>query len=190
MSPLIMYMTSSLGSLWNSLRNSRPRATKAMLSGACQRTVLGRPEALMAVMTCPRLTAFSSSIDLFSCVECHRPDRADRPQPFDLRVVEAQPFAQDIIRVLTEQRRRRPYAAGRLGQPHRRRHDPRLARGGMLALDQDVPCLHLRVLDHAIDRVDRAHRDARPYQNRFPFVVALRQKDVLQPRDERLAVLA
>jgi len=48
MSPLIIYMTSSLGSLWNSLRNSRPRATKAMLSGACHRTVLGRPEARIA----------------------------------------------------------------------------------------------------------------------------------------------
>ncbi len=51
MSPLIMYMTSSLGSLWNSLRNSRPRATKATLSGACHRTVLGRPEARIVLMT-------------------------------------------------------------------------------------------------------------------------------------------
>src|SRR4029453_5710999 len=64
MSPLIMYMTSSLGSLWNSLRNSRPRATNAMLSGACHRTVLGRPEARMLLMTCPRSIAFISSIGL------------------------------------------------------------------------------------------------------------------------------
>ena len=51
MSPLIMYMTSSLGSLWNSLRNSRPRATKAMLSGACHSTVFGRPDSRMRLMT-------------------------------------------------------------------------------------------------------------------------------------------
>jgi len=57
MSPLIMNMTSSLGSLWNSLRCSRPRATKAMLSGACHRTVLGREELRMVVMTWPRSTA-------------------------------------------------------------------------------------------------------------------------------------
>src|SRR5262249_20683484 len=62
MSPLIMYMTSSLGSLWNSLRNSRPRATKAMESGACQSTVFGRPELRIEVMTCPRSTAFISSM--------------------------------------------------------------------------------------------------------------------------------
>src|SRR6185503_16449461 len=62
MSPLIMYMTSSLGSRWNSLRNSRPRATKATLSGACHRTVLGRPEPRMLDITCPRSTAFSSSM--------------------------------------------------------------------------------------------------------------------------------
>src|SRR5262245_65674566 len=57
-----MYMTSSLGSRWNSLRNSRPRATKATLSGACHRTVLGRPESRMLDITCPRSTAFSSSM--------------------------------------------------------------------------------------------------------------------------------
>src|SRR6266567_4754702 len=65
MSPLIMNMTSSLGSLWNSLRCSRPRATKAMLSGACQRTVLGREELRMVVMTWPRSTARISSMDGF-----------------------------------------------------------------------------------------------------------------------------
>src|SRR5207247_1615373 len=169
MSPLIMYMTSSLGSLWNSLRNSRPRATKAMLSGACQRTVLGRPECLMVAMTCPRLTAFSSSIALLPRVLRRGSKRPDRAQACDLRVVEAQPFAQDIVRVLTEQRRRRPHAAGRLGQPHRRRHHPRLARGRMLALDEDVARLDLWMVDHAVDRVDRAHRDAGRDQNRFPF---------------------
>src|SRR5262245_50646470 len=57
-----MYMTSSLGSRWNSLRNSRPRATKATLSGACHRTVLGRPEPRMLDITCPRSTALSSSM--------------------------------------------------------------------------------------------------------------------------------
>src|SRR6266850_1840886 len=62
MSPLIIYMTSSLGSRWNSLRSSRPRATKATLSGACHRTVLGRPEPRMLDITCPRSTAFSSSM--------------------------------------------------------------------------------------------------------------------------------
>src|SRR5262245_26043107 len=62
MLPLIMYMTSSLGSRWNSLRNSRPRATKATLSGACHRTVLGRPEPRMLDITRPRSTAFSSSL--------------------------------------------------------------------------------------------------------------------------------
>src|SRR5687768_14695788 len=66
MSPLIMYITSSLGSLWNSLRNSRPRATNAMLSGACQSTVLGRPEPRIVFITSPRLTAFMSSMAALS----------------------------------------------------------------------------------------------------------------------------
>src|SRR4029434_4284778 len=57
-----MYITWSLGSRWTSLRNSRPRATKATLSGACHRTVLGRPEPRMLDITCPRSTAFSSSM--------------------------------------------------------------------------------------------------------------------------------
>src|SRR5215510_902701 len=68
-----MYMTSSLGSRWNSLRNSRPRATKATLSGACHRTVLGRPEPRMLDITCPRSTAFSSSM-------CRAPCRGPSPR--------------------------------------------------------------------------------------------------------------
>src|SRR4029450_9189697 len=57
-----MYMTSSLGSRWNSLRNSRPSATKATLTGACHSTVLGRPEPRMLDITCPRPTGFSASM--------------------------------------------------------------------------------------------------------------------------------
>src|SRR5829696_874939 len=137
MSPLIMYMTSSLGSLWNSLRNSRPRATNAMLSGACHSTVLGRPELLMVVMTCPRLTAFISSIGRAS-------DRAGRTEPGDLLVVEAEPRAQDLRGVLAEERRRRPHAARRLRKLHRRPDHPRLARGGMLAFHQHAAGFDLR----------------------------------------------
>src|SRR5688572_26791903 len=56
MSPRIMYMTSSLGSLWNSLRPTRPRATKAIESGACQSTFTGftaffRPSAIWSRLT-------------------------------------------------------------------------------------------------------------------------------------------
>src|ERR1700674_1987963 len=40
-----MYMTSSPGLMWNSLRYSRPRATKARESGSCQRTLTRRPVA-------------------------------------------------------------------------------------------------------------------------------------------------
>src|SRR2546426_11000781 len=61
MSPLIMHMTSSLGLSWNSLRCSRPRATNAMLSGACQSTVLGREDLWIVIMTRPRSTARISS---------------------------------------------------------------------------------------------------------------------------------
>src|SRR5262245_17960973 len=41
MSPLIMYITSSLGSTWNSLRPARPRATKAIESSVCHSTLIG-----------------------------------------------------------------------------------------------------------------------------------------------------
>src|SRR5687768_6141015 len=74
MSPMIMYMTSSLGSLWNSLRNSRPRATNAMLSGACHSTVLGRPEPRIVFITSPRLTAFMSSMAALSPQFLHHED--------------------------------------------------------------------------------------------------------------------
>src|SRR6267142_524520 len=55
-----MYMTSSLGSAWNSLRFWRPRATKAMVSGACQRMLTGLTLLLMPSETSARLTALSS----------------------------------------------------------------------------------------------------------------------------------
>src|SRR5258708_3279596 len=55
-----MYMTSSLGSAWNSLRCVRPRATKAMVSGACQRMLTGLTLLRMPSETSARLTALSS----------------------------------------------------------------------------------------------------------------------------------
>src|SRR5215831_8669299 len=96
MSPLIMYMTSSLGSSWNSLRNSRPRATNAMLSGACHSTVLGRPELRILVTTCPRSTAFISSMDHPTSTET-----------IDFLGREPEQVAQHAVRVLAEQGRRR-----------------------------------------------------------------------------------
>ena len=57
-----MYMTSSLGSEWNSLLCARPRATKAMVSGACHRMLTGLTLFLMPSETSARLTAFSSVI--------------------------------------------------------------------------------------------------------------------------------
>src|SRR6266436_4047852 len=57
-----MYMTSSLGSAWNSLRCARPRATKAMVSGACQRMLTGLTLLRMPSETSARLTALSSVI--------------------------------------------------------------------------------------------------------------------------------
>src|SRR3989442_5763305 len=57
MSPLIMYMTSSLGSTWNSLRPSRPRATNATESGVCQRMLTGLGDSLLAAMMRPKLMA-------------------------------------------------------------------------------------------------------------------------------------
>src|SRR5215467_4098419 len=60
MSPLIMYMTSSLGSEWNSLRPTRPRATNAIVSGACHRMLTGLTLFAMPSETSLRLTALSS----------------------------------------------------------------------------------------------------------------------------------
>src|SRR5512143_3765593 len=54
MSPRIMYMTSSLGSTWNSLRPSRPRATKAMESSVCQSTLIGRVAFAMSAVISSR----------------------------------------------------------------------------------------------------------------------------------------
>jgi len=57
---LIMYMTSSLGSEWNSLRCSLPRATKASVSGAYQSILTGLTLFPMPSETSARLTALSS----------------------------------------------------------------------------------------------------------------------------------
>src|SRR5579883_2931596 len=57
MSPLSISITSSLGSMWNSLRPGRPRATKATLSGACQRMRTGLTLRRMPSVTSCRLTA-------------------------------------------------------------------------------------------------------------------------------------
>src|SRR5260221_9373599 len=56
-----MYMTSSLGSAWNSLRFRRSRPTKAMVSGACQRMLTGLTLFPMPSETSARLTALSSA---------------------------------------------------------------------------------------------------------------------------------
>src|SRR6185295_16285458 len=173
MSPLIMYMTSSLGSEWNSLRNSRPRATNAMLSGACHSTVLGRPELRMVVMTSPRLTAFTSSMESSSRLGWNGTERADRAQPLDLRVVESERVPQHVVGVLPEQRGRCPDAARRVRQPDRRPHHACLARRRMLALDEDVARLHLGMVDDLVDAVDGAHRDPGRDEDGFPLLVAL-----------------
>src|ERR1041385_1051097 len=62
MSPFTMYMTSSLGSTWNSLLPARPRATKATVSAVCHRMRTGFGEATIAAMTSARLIELRFSI--------------------------------------------------------------------------------------------------------------------------------
>src|SRR5215467_15805303 len=69
MSPLIMYMTSSLGSEWNSLRPTRPRATNAIVSGACQRMLTGLTLFAMPSETSLRLTDLSSVMEFLRVTE-------------------------------------------------------------------------------------------------------------------------
>src|SRR5207244_398756 len=76
-----MYMTSSLGSAWNSLRPARPRATKAMVSGACHRMLTGLTLLLMPSETSARLTALSSAmgslVSTDHVVDCKRKVRLE-----------------------------------------------------------------------------------------------------------------
>src|SRR4026208_1243547 len=57
MSPLIVYMTSSLGSAWTSPRPSRPRATKAIESSVCHSTLIGRVAPAISFVIWPRSIA-------------------------------------------------------------------------------------------------------------------------------------
>src|SRR4026207_1531590 len=57
MSPLIMYMTSSLGSTWSSPRPPRPRATKAIESSVCHSTLIGRVAPAISFVIWPRSIA-------------------------------------------------------------------------------------------------------------------------------------
>src|SRR5438876_7298501 len=59
MSPLTMYMTSSLGSTWNSLRPTRPRATNAIVSAVCHRMLTGFGEPLIVAITSAKLMELS-----------------------------------------------------------------------------------------------------------------------------------
>src|SRR5690242_8416608 len=61
-----MYMTSSLGSVWNSLRPLRPRATKAMVSGVCQRMRTGFTVLRTLSPSSARLIPFSSVMGFLS----------------------------------------------------------------------------------------------------------------------------
>src|SRR5687768_10972734 len=130
MSPLIMNITSSLGSLWNSLRNSRPRATNAMLSGACHRTVLGRPDPRIVFMTSPRLTDFISSTGHSSLN-----DRLEHQVPGELVVVPAERRLQQrdrdelFLRIHPEVGRERARPVVVAGGPRSRRQPVVLAYG-------------------------------------------------------------
>ena len=59
---------------------------------------------------------------------------------------------------------------------------------GCVDLDQRAAGDHLRVLDHLGDVVDGAHRDALREQQRLPLLVGPGEEDLLEPRDQGVAV--
>ena len=81
-----------------------------------------------------------------------------------------------------------PHVGRRFRQPRRRTDDADLPGHRMLALDQGAARDDLRMIDDAIDGVDRADRNAPAHQDRFPLLVRLGEKHLLQRVDERLAV--
>src|SRR6266849_8569145 len=93
MSPLIMYMTSSLGSTWNSLRSSRPRATKAMESAVCQSTLIGRVALAMTAVISSRSMGRMAfrSMGVSSSVEREQAPRVVDQDGLDLRLRETAP---------------------------------------------------------------------------------------------------
>src|ERR1700736_2455197 len=93
MSPRIMYMTSSLGSTWNSLRPSRPRATKAMESAVCHSTLIGRVALAMISVIWARSIGRMAfrSMAIFSSLEREQPPRIVDQDRLDLRLREAAP---------------------------------------------------------------------------------------------------
>src|SRR5260370_18495857 len=93
MSPLIMYMTSSVGSTWNSLRPSRPRATKAMESAVCQSTLIGRVALAMTAVISSRSMGRMAfrSMGVSSSVEREQAPRVVDQDGLDLRPRETAP---------------------------------------------------------------------------------------------------
>src|SRR5262249_26132712 len=117
-------------------------------------------------------------------------NRAGRPQRRDLRLVESEHLAQYLIRVLAERRRGCPHRAGSLGQTDRRADHPDLARARMVHLDEGAARLHLGMLDDLRDAVDGADGNPARQQQQLPLLVASREEDLLQPRDQRVAILS
>src|SRR4026207_1090361 len=96
MSPLIMYMTSSLGSTWNSLRPSRPRAPKAIESSVCHSTLIGRVAPAISFVIWPRSIARIAvrSMTASRSLDREQPPRVVHQDDVDLALREPAPGQQ------------------------------------------------------------------------------------------------
>src|SRR4026208_653197 len=96
MSPLIMYMTSSLGSTCNSLRPSRPRATKAIESSVCHSTLIGRVAPAISFVIWPRSIARIAvrSMTASRSLDREQPPRVVHQDDVDLALREPAPAHQ------------------------------------------------------------------------------------------------
>jgi len=59
----------------------------------------------------------------------------------------------------------------------------------MVALDEHASGLNLRMLGDPIEGVDGTHRDPDRQQDRLPLLVGPGEKHLLEPGDQRIAVL-
>src|SRR5207302_486306 len=117
-----------------------------------------------------------------------RLDDACGAQPGNLEVALAEEAAQHLIGVLTEQWRGEPVLDARVREAHGARDPRQLSCGGMLQLDADAARLDLRLLEYLRHVVDRAVRNAGPFEQLRPFPGAAPAKPLLQQPAELSAV--
>src|SRR5688572_4529031 len=157
---------SASNSASDSTASCRQRASTIVAAG------LARLDAWAARSRCARLRTL-----LFAALARLLDDFAGA-QGGDVGGAEAE-VLEDHVGVLAAERCRRAHAARRVGELDGHAELAYAALGRMLDVDDHLPMVDLRVVDHLLDVIDLAHADVRLHEPLVPVVAIARLDDLL-----------